>query len=145
LTADAETEGITAQQVRDKRKVIIFSYSQIPSSTSLPRYAPPSKSTTGWPPTETGSPPRLARTREARPCQARSPRSPAPAAHTSSPTTGTRCTPTSATPLPARPGATTSTSTAASGTKCLPPGKENYRWPSRRTLCSSPAGPTGRR
>src|SRR5207244_2075589 len=48
---------------------------------------------------------------------------PAPAAHTSSPITGTRCTPTSATPLPARPGATTSTSTAGSGTKYLPPGK----------------------
>jgi hypothetical protein len=26
IAADAETEGITAQQVRDQRKVIIFSY-----------------------------------------------------------------------------------------------------------------------
>ena len=43
--------------------------------------------------------------------------------HASSPTTGTRCTPTSATPLPARPAATTSTSTAGSGTRCLSPGE----------------------
>jgi predicted lipoprotein with Yx(FWY)xxD motif len=43
------------------------------------------------------------------------------------------------TPLPARPGATTSTSTAASGTTCLPPGKENHRW-LHRAPCGSPAG-----
>jgi hypothetical protein len=93
----------------------------------------------------------------------RSARSGEPTALSSSPTTGIRSTPTSATRLPARPGATTSTSTAGSGTTCLSPGngtatevtspgisrarpgpaKENPQWP-HRTLCSLPAGPTGR-
>ena len=69
-----------------------------------------------WPPV-TGTP------RPGRACRAGSARSSESTALSSSPTTGTRCTPRSATPLPARPGATTSTSTAGSGTKCLPPGK----------------------